>query len=53
MLVITTWANATDDERPRVVSNTDIFAGVEHRFTSTEPAGGRSRIRPKLAHRVR
>ena len=38
VLVITAWADATVDElRLRVVSNTDVVGGAEHRFTSNEP----------------
>ena len=38
VLVITVWADPTVDElRLRVVSNTDVVAGAEHRFISSEP----------------
>ena len=37
-MVITVWADATDNGlRLKVVSNTDVIAGVEHRFISSEP----------------
>jgi hypothetical protein len=38
VLVITFWADGSADElRLKVVSTTDVIAGVEHRFVSTEP----------------
>ena len=38
VLVITFWLDGTANElRLRVVSTTDIIAGAEHRFTSTDP----------------
>ena len=38
VLVITFWADGTADElRLKVVSTTDVIAGTEHRFVSTEP----------------
>jgi hypothetical protein len=51
VLVITVWASteAGGELRLRVVSNTDVISGVEHRFNSTEPEEVLGQVRAWLA----
>jgi hypothetical protein len=51
VLVITVWASAEagGELRLRVVSNTDVISGVEHRFHSTEPEEVLGQVRAWLA----
>lgn len=51
VLVITVWASteAGGELRLRVVSNTDVISGAEHRFNSTEPEEVLGQVRAWLA----